>query len=239
VLGKPIRDRLGDSDENRVDQEIHSCQNVSDGFKNSVHGRLREIKARVFKLFHCQMIPAPYPVELYEIAYREPSIPSRSQFPSGQRRQAALRSLCSEHGVQPIARRPRVNKRPRLASPSLGRSIAWLADRRRGPTPINNRALDQTQEVDCSRSPPFSKTNRSRANQRGAPLNKSKSPPASRGPLPLGYIALSDARTAREAGLSATECREAKAVRLYQNPCRPPLSCSQLCGITERVPNSS
>jgi hypothetical protein len=30
-----------------------------------------------------------------------------------------------------------VNKRPRLTPPSLGRSIAWLADRRRDPTPIN------------------------------------------------------------------------------------------------------
>jgi hypothetical protein len=33
-----------------------------------------------------------------------------------------------------------VNKRPRLPPPSLGRSIAWLADRRRDPTPINRRA---------------------------------------------------------------------------------------------------
>jgi ribose transport system substrate-binding protein len=30
-----------------------------------------------------------------------------------------------------------VNKRPRLTPPSLGRSIAWLADRRRDPAPIN------------------------------------------------------------------------------------------------------
>ena len=30
-----------------------------------------------------------------------------------------------------------VEKRPRLPPPSLGRSIAWLADRRRDPTPIN------------------------------------------------------------------------------------------------------
>jgi winged helix-turn helix protein len=34
--------------------------------------------------------------------------------------------------------RPGVNKRPRLTPPSLGRSIAWLADRRRDPTPINS-----------------------------------------------------------------------------------------------------
>jgi aryl-alcohol dehydrogenase-like predicted oxidoreductase len=31
-----------------------------------------------------------------------------------------------------------VNKRPRLTPPSLGRSIAWPADRRRDPTPINS-----------------------------------------------------------------------------------------------------
>jgi hypothetical protein len=31
------------------------------------------------------------------------------------------------------------NKRPRLTRPSLGRSIAWLADRHRDPTPINSR----------------------------------------------------------------------------------------------------
>jgi hypothetical protein len=30
-----------------------------------------------------------------------------------------------------------VTKRPRLTPPLLGRSIAWLADRRRDPTPIN------------------------------------------------------------------------------------------------------
>jgi hypothetical protein len=30
-----------------------------------------------------------------------------------------------------------VNKRPRLTPPSLGGSIAWLADRRRDPTPTN------------------------------------------------------------------------------------------------------
>jgi hypothetical protein len=34
----------------------------------------------------------------------------------------------------------RVNKRSRLTPPSLGRSIAWLADRRRDPTPINRGA---------------------------------------------------------------------------------------------------
>jgi hypothetical protein len=33
-----------------------------------------------------------------------------------------------------------VNRRPRLPPPSLGRSIAWLADRRRDPTPINRIA---------------------------------------------------------------------------------------------------
>ena len=32
-----------------------------------------------------------------------------------------------------------VNKRPTLPLPSLGRSIAWLADRRRDPSPINRR----------------------------------------------------------------------------------------------------
>jgi enoyl-CoA hydratase/carnithine racemase len=32
-----------------------------------------------------------------------------------------------------------VSKRSRLTPPSLGRSIAWLADRRRDPTPINSR----------------------------------------------------------------------------------------------------
>src|SRR3979411_2360389 len=32
-----------------------------------------------------------------------------------------------------------VNKRPRLTPPPLDRSIAWLADRRRDPTPINTR----------------------------------------------------------------------------------------------------
>jgi hypothetical protein len=31
-----------------------------------------------------------------------------------------------------------VNKRPRFTPPSLGRSIAWLADRRRDPTPIDS-----------------------------------------------------------------------------------------------------
>jgi hypothetical protein len=31
-----------------------------------------------------------------------------------------------------------VNKRPRLTPSSLCRSIAWLADRRRNPTPINS-----------------------------------------------------------------------------------------------------
>jgi hypothetical protein len=31
-----------------------------------------------------------------------------------------------------------VTKRPRLPPPLFGRSIAWLADRRRDPTPINN-----------------------------------------------------------------------------------------------------
>ncbi len=34
-------------------------------------------------------------------------------------------------------REPGVTKRPRLTPPLLGRSIAWLADRRRDPTPIN------------------------------------------------------------------------------------------------------
>jgi hypothetical protein len=34
-----------------------------------------------------------------------------------------------------------VNKRPRLTPPWLDRSIAWLADRRRDPTPINTGAL--------------------------------------------------------------------------------------------------
>ena len=32
--------------------------------------------------------------------------------------------------------RPHVKKRPRLTPPPLGRSIAWLADRRRDPAPI-------------------------------------------------------------------------------------------------------
>ena len=31
-----------------------------------------------------------------------------------------------------------VNKRSKLTPPSLGRSMAWLADRRRNPMPINN-----------------------------------------------------------------------------------------------------
>src|SRR6266478_8338286 len=30
-----------------------------------------------------------------------------------------------------------VNRRPRLTPPSLGRSMTWLADRRRDPKPIN------------------------------------------------------------------------------------------------------
>jgi hypothetical protein len=34
-----------------------------------------------------------------------------------------------------------VNKRARLTPPSLGRSIAWLPDRRRDPTPINTSGL--------------------------------------------------------------------------------------------------
>jgi transposase-like protein len=34
----------------------------------------------------------------------------------------------------------RVNKRPRLTPPSLSRSIAWRADRRRDPAPINTQA---------------------------------------------------------------------------------------------------
>jgi hypothetical protein len=37
--------------------------------------------------------------------------------------------------------RDTANKRPRLTPPSLGRSIAWLADRRRDPTPINTSTL--------------------------------------------------------------------------------------------------
>jgi hypothetical protein len=37
----------------------------------------------------------------------------------------------------------RVNKRPRLTPPSLGRSIAWFADRRRDPTPINIRSKNE------------------------------------------------------------------------------------------------
>ena len=32
------------------------------------------------------------------------------------------------------------NKRPRFTPPSLGRSLAWLANRRRDPTPINTGA---------------------------------------------------------------------------------------------------
>jgi len=34
-----------------------------------------------------------------------------------------------------------VNKRPKLTPPSFGISMAWLADRRRDPTPINSRTL--------------------------------------------------------------------------------------------------
>jgi hypothetical protein len=49
----------------------------------------------------------------------------------------------SSMGVEnPISRCARncavtVNKHSSLTPPSLGRSIAWLADRRRDPTPIN------------------------------------------------------------------------------------------------------
>jgi hypothetical protein len=35
-----------------------------------------------------------------------------------------------------------VDKRPRLTPPSFGRSIAWLADRHRDPTPINTWLLN-------------------------------------------------------------------------------------------------
>jgi Periplasmic binding protein domain len=36
-----------------------------------------------------------------------------------------------------------VTERPRLTPPLLGRSIAWLADRRRDPTPINRHPSDE------------------------------------------------------------------------------------------------
>jgi raffinose/stachyose/melibiose transport system permease protein len=42
----------------------------------------------------------------------------------------------NEHGFS-IADPLAVNKRPRLTPPSLDRSKAWLANRRRDPTPIN------------------------------------------------------------------------------------------------------
>ena len=41
-----------------------------------------------------------------------------------------------------------VNKRPRLTPRSLGRSIPWLADRRRAPTPINNPAAAPSMNSD-------------------------------------------------------------------------------------------
>jgi hypothetical protein len=34
-----------------------------------------------------------------------------------------------------------VNKRSKLTPPSLGRSMAWLADRRRDPMPINTSTI--------------------------------------------------------------------------------------------------
>lgn len=41
--------------------------------------------------------------------------------------------------VESGIRRLVVNKRPKLTPPSFGISMAWLADRRRDPTPINRR----------------------------------------------------------------------------------------------------
>jgi tetratricopeptide (TPR) repeat protein len=47
----------------------------------------------------------------------------------------------TKYGVVALSEGLRVNKRSKLTPPSLGRSMAWLADRRRDPMPINTHAI--------------------------------------------------------------------------------------------------
>jgi hypothetical protein len=63
--------------------------------------------------------------------------PKNVMFPTDTRLLSRAREILVR-----LAPRHGVNMRPRLTPPSLGRSIAWLADQRRDPTPINSHAKE-------------------------------------------------------------------------------------------------